>query len=559
MQSFKFNDNMKKNRIILIFSYLMLMATLMESCHDLKKRVDLIIYNAKIYVPDSLYPKNDCLAVKDGKIYLIGTDSEIRSRYWADENINAKGLVVYPGFIDAHAHFIGLALSLRYADLNQAKSFDEVIKILQDYRKIHPDSWIVGRCWDQNKWPDKKFPVNTRLNKLFPGVPVVLTRIDGHAVLASQAAIDAAKLNFPGKKGEALISAGKFTGIFLETMADQVKEVVPQPSTEELARLIGIATKRCHEAGLTAVTDAGLEKKEILLLDSLQKTGKLQLRIDAWISPTEENISYFMKKGVYKTPFLRVGAIKLYADGALGSRGACLLKPYTDDRDNYGIALITPEELVRICKIAYEHDYQVNTHAIGDSAVRIVLHAYAKILHEGNDRRWRIEHCQVVNSNDFEIFRKFKVIPSVQATHATSDMGCAEQRLGKERIKTAYAYKQLLDQNSWIPNGTDFPIEGIEPLHTFYAAVARKNLNNQPAEGFQKENALSRMEALKSITTWAAKSSFSENLLGSLTIGHNADITILDSDLLKVNEDDILKSNVKYTIVNGKIVYKAKY
>jgi predicted amidohydrolase YtcJ len=310
--------------------------------------------------------------------------------------------------------------------------------------------------------------------------------------------------------------------------------------------------------GLTSVTDAGLEKSEILLIDSLQKAGKIMLRIDAWLSPTQENYDYFLKESVYQTPFLRVGAIKMYADGALGSRGACLLSPYSDDSPNRGILVTTTAEMDAVCKLAYDHGFQVNTHAIGDSAVRMVLHAYARILQPANDRRWRIEHAQVVNENDFGWFAKYHIIPSIQATHATSDMDWAGRRLGSHRIKDAYAYNRLLQQNGWLPNGTDFPIESIDPIKTFYASVARKDANGQPVDGFMMENALSREDALKSMTIWAAKASFCEKAKGTIEEGKAADFTILNTSLLNAAEDKLLKSKVLYTVVDGKIVYKAK-
>jgi len=548
---------MKYLRKPLIFILLTSIIMGVESCHNLKKKADLIIFNAKIYSPDSLDSGINCIAVKNGKILLIGTDAEIRSRYWAPENINGTGTYVYPGFTDAHAHFTGFALGLRYADLTKAKSFDEVLEIVQGYRKQHPEGWIIGRGWDQNNWPQKVFPDNKLLNKLFPEVPVVLTRIDGHAVLANDAAIKAAGIS-ESKKGEAIFRDGKFTGIFLEEMADKIRNAIPLPSVKEMSDLLIIATKLCNEAGLTAVTDAGLNKSEILLIDSLQQAGKITLRIDAWLSPNEENFDYFMQDKIYQTPFLRVGAIKMYADGALGSRGACLLGPYSDDYPNKGILVTSPEKLSAVCKRAYDHGFQVNTHAIGDSAVRMVLHTYSQFLKPGNDRRWRIEHAQVVNENDFNLFGKYNIIPSVQATHATSDMDWAGQRLGNQRVKNAYAYNRLLQQNGWLPNGTDFPIEGIEPIHTFYAAVARKDANGKPENGFMMENALSRMDALKSITIWASKASFTEKERGSIEVGMDADFTILNADIIKEPENKLLLTKVLYTIVDGKIVYKAR-
>lgn len=530
----------------------------LESCHDLKKKADLIIYNTKIYTPDTVAQAVNCIAVRKGIIVAIGTDADIRSRYWAPENINAPDAVVYPGFTDAHSHFTGFALSLRYADLTQAHSFDEVLEIIKGYRKMHPEGWIVGRGWDQNNWPGKSFPDNKLLNKAFPGVPVVLTRIDGHAVLASDAAIKEAGITQPVKRGEAILKNGEFTGVFLEGLADKIRNAIPSLSVNEITELLVAANRLCHEAGLTAVTDAGIDKSAILLLDSLQKAGMITLRIDAWMSPNEENFDYFMKDTIYHTPFLRVGAVKMYADGALGSRGACLLSPYRDDPHNYGILVTSPEELAAVCKRAYDHGFQVNTHAIGDSAVRMVLHTYAKFLQPDNDRRWRIEHAQVVNENDFELFAKYHIIPSIQATHATSDMDWAGKRLGNERLKNAYAYNRLLHQNGWLPNGTDFPIEGIEPLKTFYASVARKDIHGEPSKGFMMENALSRIDALKSMTEWAAKACFTENFRGSIEVGKAADFTILNTDLLKVAEDEILKTKVLYTVVDGKIVFKSK-
>lgn len=548
-------ENITKSLILILLIPLIMS---LESCHDLKKRADLIIYNAQIYAPDSIGKGVNCIAVKKGIIIGLGTDAEIRSRYWAPENINATGAVVYPGFTDAHSHFTGFALGLRYADLTQAHSFGEVLEILQGYRKLHPEGWIVGRGWDQNNWPEKAFPDNKELNRMFPDIPVVLTRVDGHAVLASDEAVKSAGITMPVKKGEALFKNGEFTGVFLEGLADKLRNAIPLPSVSELTDLLVIATKLCHEAGLTAVTDAGLNKSEILLLDSLQKAGKITLRIDAWLSPTEENFDYFMKDTIYHTPFLRVGAIKMYADGALGSRGACLLSPYLDDPHNHGMLVTSPEELAAVCKLAYEHGYQMNTHAIGDSAVRMVLHTYAKFLKSDDDRRWRIEHAQVVNENDFALFAQYHIIPSVQATHATSDMDWARQRLGNTRLKNAYAYNRLLQLNGWMPNGTDFPIEGIQPINTFFAAVARKNTNAEPEEGYMMENALSRMDALKSITIWAAKACFEEKRRGSIEVGKVADFTILNTDILKAPDPKILMTKVLYTIVDGKIVYQSK-
>ena len=521
-------------------------------------KADLIIRDATIYMTESIGAGVNSIAVNEGKIVFMGTEAEVEQRYDAKQTIHAKGAYVYPGFTDAHSHFMGLALGLRYADLNKARSFDEILDVVKAYRKAHPGGWVIGWGWDQNNWPEKVFPDNKQLNKLFSGVPIVLIRIDGHAVLASDAAWKAAGIVYPCKKGEAIVENGQFTGVFLEEMADKLRNAIPLPSKREMDSLLMKATAMCHSAGLTAVTDAGLNKSEILMLDSLQKAGKISLRIDAWLSPTEENFGCFLKDSMYETPFLRVGAIKMYADGALGSRGACLLKPFQDAATQQGIIVTTPEALEAVCKRAYDHHFQMCTHAIGDSAVRMVLHTYAKFLKPGDDRRWRIEHSQVVNEDDFKLFGQYHIVPSVQATHATSDMKWADERLGPERVKNAYAYNRLLQQNGWIPNGTDFPIEGIEPIHTFYAAVARKNAEGLPEGGYMMENALSRQDAMKSITVWAAKASFTDTMRGSIEVGKFADFTILDTDLLKAKEGEILGAKVVYTIVGGKVVYEMR-
>jgi predicted amidohydrolase YtcJ len=329
-----------------------------------------------------------------------------------------------------------------------------------------------------------------------------------------------------------------------------VDKLVPEPDKQTQIKALEQGQQNCFEVGLTTVCDAGLPKKDILLIDSLQKAGDLKIRIYAMLTPTDENINYFVKKGIYKTDLLNVRSIKLYADGALGSRGACLLKPYSDDPGNYGMILEPVEFYKKMCKIAYDNNYQVNTHAIGDSANRMMLNIYSEFLKGPNDRRWRIEHAQVVNPNDINKFGKYNIIPSIQATHATSDMYWADERLG-DRIKDAYTYKQLLEQNGWIPNGTDFPIEHIDPRLTFYASVARKDLEGYPENGFQIENALTREETLKSITIWAAKAAFEENEKGSIEPGKFADFVVLDSDIMKVKEREIPEVKILSTYLNG--------
>ena len=528
------------------------------SCKSDRSTADLIIKNAVIYTADSGFTIYTSMAVAGGKVLALGDDRYIFENYKSDSVYNAEGKPIYPGFIDAHCHFYGYALLSQYADLTPARSFNQLLDILGAHHEKHSPEWLTGRGWDQNHWPGKQFPNNTELNKLYPETPVVLTRIDGHAVLVNEAAILKAGITPDSivNKSEALMKDGKFTGVFLESWADYFRNQIPVPAEKELNQLLSDAANNCYHAGLTMVADAGLDARTIDFIDQMQSDGDLKMAVYAMINPNDENIERFLKRGTRIRPKLSVRAIKLYADGALGSRGACLLQPYSDMPGEYGISTITPDELGRICLMAYDNGYQVCTHAIGDSAVRQVLDVYSNYLLPSNDLRWRVEHAQIVHPDDFVKFGEFAIIPSVQATHATSDMGWAGERLGKERLKNAYAYRKLMNQNGWIPNGTDFPIENISPVYTFYAAVARKDLQGHPPSGFQKENALTREEALRSITTWAAKSCFEENRRGSLSPGMNADFVVLSKDIMVVPENEIPLAKTLRTYIDGEAVYK---
>jgi predicted amidohydrolase YtcJ len=527
-------------------------------CNGMKTKVELIVRNATIYTLDSEFSKCDCFAVSEGKFVAVGKESEILSLYEANKIIDAKGKFIYPGFIDAHAHFYGYALGLQYADLNSATSESGMIELLKEHFSKHPSGWVVGRGWDQNKWPGKQFPDNKELDRLFPETPVVLARVDGHAVLANSTAMRLVGINNIKDvvRGEGLINDGKLTGVFLENTADKLRQAVPTPRGKVLVSLLTMAEKNCFAAGLTSVADAGLDKNIVLLYDSLQQSGKLKMRIYAMLNPTIENILQFVNNGPFITDHITVRSIKLYADGALGSRGACLLRPYSDDPANSGMIVTPIDTMKKICSTALEHGYQVNSHAIGDSAVRLVLRMYADELKKKNNKRWRIEHAQVVDPSDIHMFGDLSIIPSVQATHATSDMYWAAERLGKDRVKSAYAYKSLLQQNGWIPNGTDFPIEQINPLLTFYAAVFRVDLRGYPDGGFQPENALSREEALRSISIWPAMAAFEEHVKGSIEPGKIADFIVLDRDLMTAPAAELLTTKVESTYMSGKKVYQ---
>ncbi len=526
-----------------------------------KTEADLIVFNAKVYTVDKDFSVVTAFAVKDGKFVATGTDDVILNRYDATEKVDADGKAVYPGFNDGHSHFLGYGIvTSQYVNLVGTTSMKEVVYRLKKFNKRNKPNWILGRGWDQNDWDVKVFPTNELLNVAFPDKPVILTRIDGHAVLANDFALKIAAINANTKVagGEVLLKNNEPTGVLVDNAADLIKDIVPEFTKEQKANALQRAEEDCFAVGLTTVSDAGLDKEDILLIDSLQKQDLLKMRVYAMISPNQENFDFFYSQKPWHKERLTVSSVKLYIDGALGSRGALLLDEYSDDHGNYGLRLHEPAYYDSMCRMAFNAGFQVNTHAIGDLGNRIMLKTYARFLKGKNDRRWRIEHAQIVAPDDFHYFGDYSIIPSVQATHCTSDMYWADERLGKERIKTAYAYHDLLKQNGWLINGTDFPIEGISPLKTFYAAVARKDLKGWPKKGFQMENALSREDALRSITLWPAKGSFDENRKGSIESGKFADFVILDKDLMTAKENELFKIKVLSTYVNGVKVYPNK-
>ncbi|MFA5417775.1 MAG: amidohydrolase [Bacteroidales bacterium] len=541
------------------FLILLISIITMTSCIHKKQTVDLIVYNAAVYTLDTAFPKGTAFVVDNGKFVAVGQDATILADFESTQKLDAGGKPVYPGLNDGHSHFMGYGLALtQYANLVGLTSFDDLLAALQKFHKDYPSHWILGRGWDQNLWEIKEFPDNTRLDAIFPKIPVVLIRIDGHAVLANSAALAIAGIdkNTSIAGGEIILKNGKPTGVLLDNAADRMKGFIPKTTDIQKINALMLAQKNCFAKGLTTVTDAGLDKEDILLIDSLQKAGQLQMKVYAMLSPTKENLDYFFPKGPLHEDRLTVSSVKLYADGALGSRGALLLKPYADDPGNTGLQMEPTSYYDSLCRLAFESGFQVNTHAIGDSANRLVLDVYGAILKGKNDLRWRIEHAQIVNTEDLHKFAKFSVIPSVQSTHCTSDMDWADERLGPDRIKEAYPANQLLEENGWLVNGTDFPIEDINPLYTFYAAVSRKHLDGTPDGGFQMENALTRKEALYSITLWPARGSFDEDRKGSIEAGKDADFVMLDHDIMTIEEQEITGISVKGTWINGKKVFE---
>ncbi|MEW6468428.1 MAG: amidohydrolase [Bacteroidota bacterium] len=570
------------------------------SCSSEKPRekVDLIVHNAVVYTVDSLFSVAESFAIKDGKIIAVGKSDSILAQY-DGEKLDAQGKAVYPGFIDSHCHFLGYGLGLNQADLVGTKSFDEVLKKVVEFAEVNKSEWIIGRGWDQNDWDVKEFPDRKKLDSLFPNTPVFLKRIDGHAVLVNGEALRRAKITNRTKvtggtieyvftnddswtveedrKEIKRMSYPYFdpTGILIDNAIDLVASVIPPPTPAQMENALLKAQKNCFEVGLTTVDDAGLMKHEIDAIDSLQKQGKLKMRVYAMLSDSAPNYAHYLVKNVYKTERLNVRSFKLYADGALGSRGACLMEDYHDKKGWSGFLLNKLAHFEKRALQLYEQGFQMNVHCIGDSAHRAMLNVYRNTVlfprkklngsdtiislrtHDPGPKywRWRIEHAQVIHPSDLDIYKTCGIIPSVQPTHATSDMYWAEERLGKERMKGAYAYRSLLKAAGMVALGTDFPVEQINPMTTFYAAVFRKDAKGFPEGGFMSEEALTREETLKGMTIWGAFANFEEKEKGSIEPGKFADFVILDNDIMKCEESKILSTKVLYTFLNGEKVY----
>ncbi|MGK2862847.1 MAG: amidohydrolase [Chitinophagaceae bacterium] len=541
--------------ILLISSALFLF-----SCSQ-QQKADWLIYNTTIYTVDSSFSKASAMAWNDGKIIAVGTLAEIERKYSAKNKLNARGGFIYPGFIDAHAHFAAYGLGLQEANLVGTTNWEEIIQLLEDFEKrLEKNQWLIGRGWDQNDWKQKDFPTNEELNKLFPDRPVLLTRIDGHAAVANQKAFDISGIN-PGLEltgGEVDVKEGRLTGILIDNAIDLVSNKIPLPSREQFNKALLAAQNNCFAVGLTTVDDCGINADDVERIKELQEKGDLKMRMYIMLSDSKSNFDYLEKKGIIKTDRLHVRSFKVYGDGALGSRGACLLQPYNDKPGHFGFLLSNREHFDSVAAWIFQKNFQMCTHAIGDSGNRTMLNIYSKYLNGPNDLRWRIEHAQVINENDFKLFGENSIIPSVQPTHATSDMYWAADRLGNERVTGAYAYKQLLKQNGWLPLGTDFPVEDISPFKTFYAAVVRKDEKGWPEGGYHTENALTRQEALRGMTIWAAKANFEEKEKGSLEPGKMADFVILDKDLMQAKDSELLQIKVLKTFSGGEKVYEKK-
>lgn len=538
---------MKKYILFLFFT------VLLTSCNT---RVDFIVHNAKVYTANRDMDVASAFAVKDGKFIAVG-DESLLDEYQTSNLVDAQGLPVYPGFIDAHCHFLSLGLTQTQVQLEGTKSYEEVIERVKAYADAAESRQVIlGRGWDQNDWENKEFPTKDALDRLFPDIPVALRRIDGHALLVNQKALDLAGIDgdtqVPG--GTVVTKNGQPTGVLIDTPMELVEAILPKPTLEEKKQALVAAQEIGFKYGLTTVDDAGLNKEDILLIDSLQQTGVLDMRVYAMISNTPDNLDYFLPKGPLVTDRLSVRSVKVYADGALGSRGAALIAPYSDAPKHRGKFITDKDSLKQLAARIAKTKFQMNTHAIGDAANQAVIDVYRDNVRLLRDPRWRVEHAQVLDAPDIEKFST-KIIPSIQPLHVTSDMYWAGDRLGEDRLKNAYVYQEQLDYAGIVALGTDFPVEKVNPMLTFYAAISRRDLNGFPEEGFQRENRLSRGSALLGMTRWAAYANFEEKQKGSIEIGKVADFVMLDRDIMEVTHRLIPGARVVATFLNGKIVY----
>ncbi len=517
---------------------------------------DLVLVNANIYTMNPQQPKAKALAVKDGRILSIG---ETVQKYVGPKTtvIDAHGAAMIPGLIDSHGHMLGLGSQMETFDFRATRTVAEVANAIHEKSKtVKPGDWILGRSWDQTNWGGQ-FPTHFLLTKASPDNPVFLIRVDGHAAWVNRKALELAKITSktPDPPGGKILhdQSGEPTGVLIDRAQGLVGKVIPEPSFETVKRRLLLASQECARLGLTTVHDAGISAETIKAYKELIAENKLPLRIYGMIGGDGTLWQSYLKSGPEVGDFLTIRSIKLMADGAMGSGGAAFWQPYSDDKENTGLLLIKQSDIERVAAEAVKAGFQVNTHAIGDRANRLVLDAYGKVLGGVNDKRFRIEHAQALALPDFELFKKFSVIASMQSTHATSDMRWAEKRLGPDRIAGAYAAQRFLKLGVPVANGSDFPVEEPNPILGLYAAITRQDLAGYPAKGWMPDQKLTREQALKSWTVAGAYAAFEEKQKGSLEVGKMADFLLLSGDLMTIPEREIGKLRVTMTVVGGKV------
>lgn len=473
--------------------------------------------------------------------------------------VDARGAMLMPGFIDCHVHMQSLGETLESLDFRYTRSVEEIAEaVRRRAAQLKPGEWIRGKNWDQTHWGGQ-FPTSEPLSRAAPEHPVYLTRVDGHAAWVNRKALELAGVtaSTPDPPGGKILRhrSGEPTGVLIDRAQQLVSSRIPPPSDEQVRRRLELAARECARLGITTVHDAGVDTQELDAYRALIRAGKLPVRVYAMIGGAGKLWQQYLERGPEIGERLTVRSIKLMADGAMGSRGAAFFEPYSDDAGNTGLLLLSREQIEAVARDAFRRGFQVNTHAIGDRANRMVLEAYGAVLGGKNDRRFRIEHAQAVAPGDFELFAKFSIIASMQPAHATSDMRWAEARVGPERVKGTYAWRKFLSLGVPVASGSDFPVEEPNPLWGFYAAITRQDREGNPPGGWFPEQRMSRQEALESWTIVGAFAAFEENEKGSLRPGKLADFILVSEDLMQAEPRRILGARVLLTVVGGEIVH----
>lgn len=543
-------------KIIAILPLLLLLATL-PSCMK-GEHVDLIVHNARIHSMDASNTIYEAIAIRDGKIVEVGPERQILNKYSSDESVDAGGKDIYPGLTDAHGHLLSYAKQKMSVELFGCKSMDELLFRTEKYQSKKKRKFIIGRGWDQSLWGETELPTNEKLNERFPDVPVCLYRVDGHALLANDAALKLAGFTADTKidGGIVVTKDGKCTGLLVDNAIEPMEKYIPEFSTEELKATLLEIQNELYQYGIIGVHEAGIQNKELMILKEMALDGSLQLEVYGMLLDSPENRAFVEKNGIQKWGNLYVRSFKMYGDGALGSRGALLKKPYSDQHDHHGVLTTPRDKMKELAQFCLTHNYQLNSHAIGDSTNYILLDLYKMAQEANKDHRWRIEHAQVVDPKDFALFAEVGVYPSVQPTHAVSDQRWAEDRLGQDRMQGAYAYKTLLKKTGMLAIGTDFPVEQTNPFLTIHAAVQRKDGNNVPGAGFLKNEALTLEETMRGMTIWAALASFRETETGSLEAGKDATFCMFVKPI--VSNSTFQENFAQMVYINGKKVYSVE-
>ncbi len=536
-----------------------------------RENADLILLNGNVITLDSSDSRVEALAIRNGRIIATGSNLDIRSRYASMRAEDLEGSTVLPGFTDSHIHMLSLGRFLERLSLKETRSYTDVLDSVRQRAAVTPKNrWIHGRGWDQNLWPDKNFPSNETLNAVSRDHYVLLKRVDGHAVLVNDNVLNLAGISpkTPDPPGGKILrdAHGKPTGVLIDNAADMIIPFIPTATANENRESLRLAFNHCLENGITSVHDAGIDSANLAIYHDLGRKKQLPLRIYAMLEYSDRAlVGRFLDEGpalgLYDG-FLTVRSVKLYADGALGSRGAALLEAYSDDTQSRGLIVTPHDDLSGIAKRSLDRGFQLCTHAIGDSGNRFILTVYEFVLSgaklDFDSVRWRIEHAQVIHPDDFKRFGSSGIIASVQPTHCTSDMVWAEQRLGPERVKGAYAWRSLIESGARLCLGSDAPVESCSPLWGIYSAVTRQDHAGNPARGWYADQIMSIHEAVRGYTVNSAYAAFEDHMKGTIEKGKFADLVVLSDDITKIRPSEILTAKIRMTLVNGKVMYRKK-